>query len=355
MNAPDAGLVVSSLTVDRGGHTVLHDVSLSIPSEQLTVVIGPSGSGKSTLLRAIAGLLPTRSGRITLGGVDLSGVPPERRNIGMVFQDFSLYETKTVAGNIAFPLRVRGLRREHVSEQVELMAAELGLTDKLARLPETLSGGERQRVALARALVRDPKVFLFDEPLSNVDAVLQEDLRALIVATHRRSKVPAIYVTHNRADAWRIAEQLVVLVDGRVVQAGAPRDLYTHPISASVAQLVGDDALYIVPLDELQPSNRELVLRCAPRSVSIGFRATHASIDSPVDGEAIEERIAVDYLEFFADTAFAVGRLGNVRIRARTQRPVDGAATLRVPLTKVYGFDHDGRLTHAIEFPRFSR
>ncbi|MEK7765226.1 MAG: ABC transporter ATP-binding protein, partial [bacterium] len=221
-----------------GGRHALRDVSLDVGADELVVVLGPAGAGKTTLLRSIAGLEQPEEGAIRLDGRDVSGVPPADRDVALVFQDFSLYPDWRVATTLACPRRApgRALPGRELSERVQWAAALLHITPLLGRPSHLLSGGEQQRVAIGRALVRRPKLFLLDEPLTNLDAKLRERLRAEIAALRRDLRVPMLYVTHDQAEALSMADRLVVLGEGRILQVGSPEDVYRRPISPAVAR-----------------------------------------------------------------------------------------------------------------------
>ncbi len=232
-----------------GGRHALRDVSLDVGADELVVVLGPAGAGKTTLLRSIAGLEQPEEGAIRLDGRDVSGVPPADRDVALVFQDFSLYPDWRVATNLAFPLRApgRALPGRELSERVQWAAALLHITPLLGRPSHLLSGGEQQRVAIGRALVRRPKLFLLDEPLTNLDAKLRERLRAEIAALRRDLRVPMLYVTHDQAEALSMADRLVVLGEGRILQVGSPEDVYRRPISPAVARQLGTPPINLIP------------------------------------------------------------------------------------------------------------
>jgi ABC-type sugar transport system ATPase subunit len=221
---------------------VLAAVSFALPDGGITVAVGPSGSGKSTLVALVAGLLAPGEGRILFGGHDVTGVPPERRNVGVVFQHYALFPHLSVADNIAFGLTTRGRRlpRQAVAARVEELGVLLGLVPLLGRRPAELSGGERQRVALARALAPRPALLLLDEPLSALDAALRRQLRAQLAVLLRRLGTTVLYVTHDQEEAMMLADHLVVLERGRVVGAGPPLDLYRRPAHPFVASFLGE-------------------------------------------------------------------------------------------------------------------
>jgi putative spermidine/putrescine transport system ATP-binding protein len=234
-----ATIDVTALRKLYGSVVALQDISLSIQAGEFVSLLGASGSGKSTLLKLLAGLERTTSGRIVLGGVDATGLPSERRGIGMVFQDYALFPTMTVEGNIAFPLRMRGVRGEEAKRRIARVADMLGLKPLLGRRPSQLSGGQQQRVAIARAIVFEPQILLLDEPLSALDKNLREQTKGEIKALHRRLGVTIVYVTHDQSEALAMSDRIAVLDHGRIVDLDAPRMLYARPRSRFVAQFLG--------------------------------------------------------------------------------------------------------------------
>jgi multiple sugar transport system ATP-binding protein len=229
-----------------GGLTVIHGVSVEIPDGEFVVLVGPSGCGKSTLLRMVAGLEPISFGDIRIDGRVVNDLPPKDRDIAMVFQSYALYPHKTVADNMGFALKMRGESRANIETQVRKAAEILDLVPYLARYPRQLSGGQRQRVAMGRAIVRDPKVFLFDEPLSNLDAKLRVQMRAEIKELQRRLATTMIYVTHDQVEAMTMADRIVVLRDGRVEQIGSPLTLYDRPANIFVAGFIGSPSMNLI-------------------------------------------------------------------------------------------------------------
>ncbi|MEM8787873.1 MAG: sn-glycerol-3-phosphate ABC transporter ATP-binding protein UgpC [Pseudomonadota bacterium] len=230
-----------------GGAQVLHDIDLAIRDKEFVVFVGPSGCGKSTLLRIIAGLETASSGHVMIAGQDVSDAAPVERGISMVFQSYALYPHLTVFENIAFPLRVARLREPDLRQRVEQAAEILQLTDRLGHKPGQLSGGQRQRVAIGRSIVRDPRVFLFDEPLSNLDAALRGDMRLELAQLHQRLNATMIYVTHDQVEAMTMADRIVVLRDGRIEQFGTPMELYHHPRTKFVAGFIGQPNMNFLP------------------------------------------------------------------------------------------------------------
>jgi multiple sugar transport system ATP-binding protein len=229
------------------GVPIIRRVSLDVAHGEFVALVGPSGSGKSTLLRLIAGLETATGGAIEIGGRLVNDVPPKHRDVAMVFQNYALYPHMTVAQNLAFALRMRGTAKDEIERRVADVAAALNLETLLDRYPRQLSGGQRQRVATGRAIVRDPQVFLFDEPLSNLDAKLRVQVRAELRQLHRRLGVTSIYVTHDQVEAMTMADRIVVLRNGAIEQVGAPLDLYDRPANTFVATFIGSPAMNLLP------------------------------------------------------------------------------------------------------------
>ncbi len=230
-----------------GSTEVLHGVSVDIADEEFVVLVGPSGCGKSTLLRMIAGLEEITKGEITIGGRAVNNLPPKDRNVAMVFQNYALYPHMTVFDNMAFSLKLAKAPKEEMRSKVQRAAEILNLTEYLERYPRQLSGGQRQRVAMGRAIVRDPLVFLFDEPLSNLDAKLRVQMRAEIKALHHKLRTTIVYVTHDQVEAMTMADRIVVMHDGIIEQIGGPIELYDHPDNLFVAGFIGSPAMNFVP------------------------------------------------------------------------------------------------------------
>ncbi|PWC30647.1 ABC transporter ATP-binding protein [Teichococcus aestuarii] len=228
--------------------TVIRDVDLRIGDGEFCVFVGPSGCGKSTLLRLVAGLESVSAGSIHIGGEDVTAKPPRERGIAMVFQSYALYPHMTVHQNIAFGLEMGRARRAEIDAKVRAVAETLELTPLLDRLPKQLSGGQRQRVAIGRAIVREPQVFLFDEPLSNLDASLRVQMRIEIARLHQSMRTTMIYVTHDQVEAMTLADRIVVLNAGRIEQTGAPVELYRHPRNLFVAGFIGSTRMNFLPV-----------------------------------------------------------------------------------------------------------
>ena len=240
-------LSVSNVTKRFGAKTVLDNLSLSAERGEFVVLVGPSGCGKSTMLRVIAGLEEIDSGKVDIGGRDVTALPPRQRNVAMVFQDYALYPHKTVFENIAFGLRVRGETEAVVRTKVGEAATKLSLGPMLDRKPASLSGGQRQRVAIGRALVRDPDLFLFDEPLSNLDAKLRGTMRVTIAKLHEELKATSVYVTHDQVEAMTLADRIIIMEGGHIQQVGTPMDVYNSPRNAFVASFIGSPPMNMMP------------------------------------------------------------------------------------------------------------
>ncbi len=241
-----AEVQVKSLRKSYGALEVIHGVDLDIADGEFVVLVGPSGCGKSTLLRMIAGLESITDGTIHIGDRVVNNLPPSERDIAMVFQNYALYPHKTVRANLAFSLRMQKMPKAEIKERVDRAAEVLGLTPYLDRYPRALSGGQRQRVAMGRAIVRDPQVFLFDEPLSNLDAKLRVQMRTEIRELHQRLKTTTIYVTHDQIEAMTMADKIVVMHGGNIEQIGTPLELYDRPANTFVAGFIGSPSMNMI-------------------------------------------------------------------------------------------------------------
>ena len=241
-----APVTLKSVTKSYGATPVLHGIDIDIADGEFVVLVGPSGCGKSTLLRMIAGLETISSGDISIGSRVVNDLEPKDRDIAMVFQNYALYPHMTVATNMGFSLEHRGASKAEISERVNWAADILGLKPLLDRFPRQLSGGQRQRVAMGRAIVRNPQVFLFDEPLSNLDAKLRVVMRGEIKGLHQRLGVTTVYVTHDQVEAMTMADKIVVMNGGRIEQIGAPLDLYDRPANLFVAGFIGSPAMNLI-------------------------------------------------------------------------------------------------------------
>ncbi|MGV8855655.1 MAG: ABC transporter ATP-binding protein [Devosia sp.] len=242
-----AELTLTSVQKSYDGKPVLHGIDVEIPDRDFVVIVGPSGCGKSTLLRMIAGLEDITAGTISIGGIEMNDIDPADRGCAMVFQNYALYPHMTVRQNIAYPLRIARLPVAERDERVLNAAKILNLTDYLDRRPAQLSGGQRQRVAMGRAIVREPEVFLFDEPLSNLDALLRVQMRIEIKRLHKRLNATSIFVTHDQVEAMTLADTLIVMNAGRVEQIGSPAAIYRTPATVFVAGFMGAPAMNLLP------------------------------------------------------------------------------------------------------------
>ncbi len=243
---------MASITLDRvfknyGRQKVVHGIDLTIGHNEFVVLVGPSGCGKSTTLRMIAGLEDISGGEIRIGKRVVNDLPPRKRNVSMVFQNYALYPHMNVRENLGFGLKIAGQKKEAVEERVREAADILGLSELLERIPAELSGGQRQRVAMGRAIVRRPEAFLFDEPLSNLDAKLRVQMRTEIKKLHRKVKATVVYVTHDQVEAMTLADRIVVMKDGHIEQVGTPMDVFNHPVNTFVAGFIGSPPMNLIP------------------------------------------------------------------------------------------------------------
>jgi len=283
-----ASVAIRDVRKAFGSTTVIHGVDVAILDGEFVVLVGPSGCGKSTLLRMIAGLEKITSGEIYIGDRLVNDLPPKERDVAMVFQNYALYPHMTVAANMAFSLKLRGAPQTEIDTRVKRAADILGLGPYLQRFPRQLSGGQRQRVAMGRAIVRDPQVFLFDEPLSNLDAKLRVQMRTEIKELHQRLKTTTVYVTHDQIEAMTMADKIVVMHDGLVEQIGAPLELYDKPKNLFVAGFIGSPAMNFLKgavrlngkMEFEVPSGARLPLAAVPagsdgRAAIYGVRPEH--------------------------------------------------------------------------------
>ncbi len=320
---------------------VLHRVDLEVPDGELLVLVGPSGCGKSTLLRCIAGLEDISSGELRIGGQRVNDVAPADRDVAMVFQGYALYPHMTVRENMGFALRLR--KDPEVDRKVDEVAALLGLTALLDRLPKQLSGGQRQRVAMGRAIVRRPRVFLFDEPLSNLDAALRNQVRIELRRLHQQLGVTTVYVTHDQTEAMTLADRIVVLAGGRIQQVGTPRELWERPANRFVAGFVGTPAMSF--LETLEP---DAVVGVRPNDVVLGsgpyrgtvevvevlghegmvhLRVGTESVIARIDGPSLDAPPVVG-----SEVAFGFGRLHRFDRSSGERLPDSGDGGGRRPL-----------------------
>lgn len=320
--------------------TALHDLTLEGQDGELLVLVGPSGSGKSTALRVLAGIEPLQSGTVTITGRDVTDAPPHRRDVAMVFQDLALFPHLDVRGNILFGPTLRSMPSAEQAERLDRVSGQLGLSDLMDRRPSELSGGQRQRVALARAMVRDPAVFLLDEPLANLDARLRLEAREEIVALQRRLGTTMVFVTHDQAEAMTMGHRVAVLRAGRLEQVGTPREIYDHPATRFVATFLGTPPMSMIPGDTL--------LHPTGAATEVGIRAEDLVLADPpvvladshsqgLDGQvAMVEDLGPEVIVYVQTQA---GRLAVRRPRHDDTRP---GQSVRVSLSEsahVHEFD----------------
>ena len=317
-----------------GSHVVIPSADLEIEDGSFVVFVGPSGCGKTTLLRMIAGLEDVSGGRILIDGANVVDVPPAKRGLSMVFQSYALYPHMSVRGNIAFGLKMAGLPRAEITRKVEAAAATLNLADYLDRKPRELSGGQRQRVAIGRAIVREPKAFLFDEPLSNLDAALRVQMRQEVTRLQRQLATTAIYVTHDQVEAMTMADRIVVLNAGRIEQYGTPLDLYERPANLFVAGFIGSPRMNLI--------GQEVAERYG--AATVGIRPEHISVGR--DGQGWEGTVrAAEHLGsdtfFYVDTpeigSITARYIGELGIRAGDQ------VRLQPDPAHIHRFDQEGK------------
>jgi len=285
-----------------GDLQVVHGVNAEVKHGEFIVILGPSGCGKSTLLRMVAGLEPITSGEIAIGGRVVNNLEPKDRDIAMVFQNYALYPHMSVYDNMAYGLRIRGMSKAEIDSRVQKAASILELAKFLARRPRELSGGQRQRVAMGRAIVREPKAFLFDEPLSNLDAKLRVQMRAELQALHRRLGTTSLFVTHDQVEAMTLAHRMIVMNAGRAEQIGAPLEVYAKPATTFVASFIGSPPMNLIP------TKRE------GRDVLLGVRPEHLE---PCSASDANMTVDIDLIEPLGSDTLVYGHTGTNGAGAR--------------------------------------
>ena len=336
-------LEVKNLYKNYGATEVLKDINVSIEKGDFLVLVGPSGCGKSTLLNCIAGLEPITGGDLFIGGQNMTNVSPKDRDIAMVFQSYALYPTMTVAKNITFGMKVRGIDQATQDAKLKHVSTQLQIEPLLHRKPGQLSGGQRQRVAMGRALVRDPKLFLFDEPLSNLDAKLRVEMRTEIKALHQRLGASMVYVTHDQIEAMTLATKIVVMKGGIIQQIGTPAEIYNRPANLFVADFMGSPAMNLIPA-KTKVNGKGMQIEIArkdadpivltdkrntnlPEDVIIGVRpedivdAALARTDDTQQADCL-----IDIVEPAGADTFAVMQLGGKHVTARLHAETTAAA-----------------------------
>jgi multiple sugar transport system ATP-binding protein len=332
---------------ERGGRPAVEEVTLEVSDGEFFVLLGPSGCGKSTTLRMIAGLESISEGALSIDGRRMNEVPAKDRDIAMVFQSYALYPHMNVRDNLAFGLRRRGVPKAEIEQRVGTVAGALGLSEFLARRPHALSGGQRQRVALGRAIVREPKVFLFDEPLSNLDAALRVTTRQELARLHQRLGATMIYVTHDQVEAMTLGDRICVMQDGRVAQIGPPLDVYRRPASTFVARFLGAPPMNLLPATLADGAVRlagsgplGAVREVGPRDVTLGVRPEEIALASGGEGPLAGRVLLVERLG--AETVVTVA-LEAGEVLVRTPRDAALAAgdlvSLLIPAEAILLFD----------------
>lgn len=331
-------IVLNQVRKSFGDVEVIPPLDLTINDGEFCVFVGPSGCGKSTLLRLIAGLEDVTSGEISIDGQPATELPPAKRGLAMVFQSYALYPHMSVRKNIAFPLRMAKLDKAKQNEKIEAAAKALNLTDYLDRKPGQLSGGQRQRVAIGRAIVREPEAFLFDEPLSNLDAALRVGMRLEIMELHKKLSTTMVYVTHDQVEAMTMADKIVVLQNGVIEQIGSPLDLYSTPQNKFVAGFIGSPKMNLIQGSEAEKQN----------AATIGIRPEHLTV-SKTDGlwkgrVGVAEHLGSDTFIHIHDTGLL--EVMTARITGNIQVQQDEIIYITPALEQLHRFDSQGvRLT----------
>ena len=346
-----SGVSLNGIVKAYGALQVVHGIDLHVAEKEFVVLVGPSGCGKSTTLRMVAGLEEITDGDLMIDGRRMNRVAPKDRDVAMVFQNYALYPHLNVADNMAFGLRIRKMPKDQIKTTIDDVAEILGLTPYLDRRPADLSGGQRQRVAMGRAIVRHPKVFLFDEPLSNLDAKLRTQMRAEIKRLHNRLGVTSVYVTHDQVEAMTLADRIVVMNDGRIEQVGTPMELFNNPANVFVAGFLGSP-----PMNQMkgtltetgaQVGDTEIKINgstaaYAGRDVIVGIRPEHVTLTD--EGNATALPIALDLVEPLGSEALLHARVGEDALvfKADTNGDIEhlkGVRAVYVPSHLVKLFD----------------
>lgn len=361
---------IENLSRKFADFTAVDNIDLDIRDGDFLVLLGPSGCGKTTLLRMLAGLLEPTSGRIMLDDDDITAVPSRRRDVAMVFQSYALYPHLSVAKNLAFPLRVRKIRKSEAAERVEAVARQLDIAHLLGRKPKELSGGQRQRVAVGRAIVRDPKAFLMDEPLSNLDAKLRTATRRELTELHRRLRATFVYVTHDQVEAMTMATRIALLNNGALEQVGTPEDVYDRPASVFVAGFLGSPAMNLLDA-RVRTVNGTVVTSAegvtAPlwpgqtdgRDVVLGIRPEHLRVVDPTDHPGVRLSVDVTSVENLGSEQVAYCEVGGATVCVRAPRPIalraHRSAVLTADPAHVHLFDREtGRRLEWVDVPELT-
>ena len=340
--------------------TAIEEITFEVPDGQFWVLVGPSGCGKSTILRIIAGLESVTEGQIYIGDALVNQVPARQRDVAMVFQNYALYPHMSVAENLAFGLQMRKADPATIAKRVETVARSLNIDHLLKRKPKQLSGGQQQRVALGRAIAREPKVFLLDEPLSNLDAQLRDDTRAELKQLHARLGITTIYVTHDQVEAMTLADRIVVLNGGRIQQIGSPQEIYARPANRMVATFLGSPPMNILPVtyidgtfalkNESLPVTAKVQEQLQPRQgqgFDLGIRPEHIILASLNNGNLEEGKNSVGQLTVEVDVVEPLGR--EILVRASLPR---SDLTLNFHAPASWRGDRGDRLTVQLDLDR---
>lgn len=322
---------LKNVTKKFGDQMVIDDLNLSIEDGSFTVLVGPSGCGKSTTLRMITGLDEPTSGDIYIDGKKINDLTPGKRDIAMVFQNYALYPTMTVRENIEFGLENKKVPKEERKKRVQEICEVVGLTQYLDRKPATLSGGQRQRVALARAMVKQPKVFLMDEPLSNLDAKLRGQMRVELIGLHKKLGTTFVYVTHDQVEAMSMADDIVLMKDGYIVQQSSPRELYNNPNCVYAAQFIGTPQMNIV---------KDIL----PEGMQVGFRPEKVYLKE-VEEEHVEISAKIATKEMLGSEIIYSLDSPAGKLMAKSDYEAEDESTLKlsIPVKNMYLFDKDGK------------
>ncbi|WP_035101622.1 ABC transporter ATP-binding protein [Aneurinibacillus terranovensis] len=334
-------VVLKDIKKTFNGKDVIPQINLTIPSGSFTVLVGPSGCGKSTTLRMIAGLEHPSSGEIRIDGQKVNQVDPGKRDIAMVFQNYALYPTMTVKENIEFGLKNRKVPRAEREEMVREMAETVGLTDYLSRKPSELSGGQRQRVALARAMVKKPKVFLMDEPLSNLDAQLRQQMRFELMELHQKLKTTFIYVTHDQVEAMSLGDQIVIMNKGNIQQAATPMDVYHKPANIFVAQFIGSPPMNIFSADQLGIGvNRTTKIGIRPESMKLhyGDETSSSKESCYIQGTIVAREMLGSETLYYINSS-----IGRFAVKSHEEEQVINGTRVQVevPFDSLHSFDEN--------------
>ncbi|MDJ0990885.1 MAG: sn-glycerol-3-phosphate import ATP-binding protein UgpC [Desulfobacterales bacterium] len=350
-----AAVSLGNVTKSFGKNEVIHGISCDIDDGEFIVILGPSGCGKSTLLRMIAGLEKITGGEVAIDGRVVNTMEPSERDVAMVFQNYALYPHMSVYNNMAYGLKIRRMPKDEIRKRVLNAAEILELTAFLERKPRQLSGGQRQRVAMGRCIVREPKVFLFDEPLSNLDAKLRVQMRLEIRKLHEELRITSVYVTHDQVEAMTLGDRLIVMDDGRAVQIGSPLEVYSRPATRFVAGFIGSPAMNFLEA-RVSADGRQVTIADgknlslagpAPaevrnRDVILGIRPEHFEV---VDAGAVTISLIVDHVEILGADTLVYGRLNDASVELTVRLPdvhhfqTAAALSLVVPPDRLHLFD----------------